>query len=441
MEPRPQNSVPPSVLPKSDSPSAEPLAEVLAKRCAFLQITDEDCRRVRLLAPLFEVYADEFIGRFYDHLLSFPATARFLTDSELVSRLRRLQGQYFNSLLRAELGPAYVEERQRIGQVHAMVGLEPQWFLGAFAQYLQHCFPHFARHAASSVETYAAAMQSLLKLILLDIGLALDAYWGQFTGHLQKALELYAQSNAELREFAHLTSHDLRTPLATVSALCEEFLDEFGGQVPAEGRRLIEAARTRVLKTKVMIDDLLSASEAAAQADQRSSVPTRSVLDEVVARVRAEIGARPILLELPDTLPDVFAHPGRLHEVFYQLLSNAVKFMDKEPGLIQITAEPGTEAHGFCVADNGPGIAEEDRTKIFAPFHRLRQHRHIPGSGLGLYFVRMIVEEQGGRIWVESRLGEGSRFCFVLPAAEFPNHLKPNPRGRVSPTTDRASGG
>jgi signal transduction histidine kinase len=395
--------------------SAEMRAEVLATRCSFLEITDEDCIRVRALAPLFHSVAEEFIDRFYAHLLAFPPTATFLQDPVVVKRLKDLQMGYFASLFRAELGPAYVEERQRIGQVHAVVGLEPQWFLGAFSQYLQQCFTHFASCAPAEAAQHVAGMQSLLKLVVLDIGLALDAYWAQFTDHLQKVLELYAQSNAELREFAHLTSHDLRTPLATISALCEEFLDEFGEKVPAAGRQLIEAARARTLRTKGMIDELLSASEAAAQPHQRAIVSVRSLLDDVVGRLRPEIEDRPIAIEIPDALPEVYAHPGRLREVFYQLLSNAVKFTDKEPGVITVTAESGMKDHVFCVADKGTGISESDQGRIFAPFHRLRQHRHLPGSGLGLYFVRKIVEEQGGRIWVESEPGLGSRFYVALP--------------------------
>jgi signal transduction histidine kinase len=389
--------------------------DVLAARRAFLQITEEDRRRVQGLSPAFRTFVDEFVERFYAHLFAFPATAGLLQDPELVARLKTLQKRYFESLIEADLRSDYVENRRRIGHAHAEVGLEPQWFLGAFNQYVQHCFGYFASLPGQDVHEYSAATLSLMKFIFLDIGLALDAYFARSTEQLRTALALYDQSNAELREFAHLVSHDLKTPLATVSGLCEEFLDEFGSTVPAEARQLIEAARNRTMKTKGLIDELLSMSESAGQPAQRARVSMRSLLDEVLDWVRLEIGDRTIHVEVPDQMPEIYTHPERFREVFRQLLSNAVKFMDKEPGSVRVTVEQVGDEHVFCVADNGPGVAESDQDRIFAPFQRLPQHRNQPGSGLGLYFVRRIVEEKGGRVWVQSKLGEGSRFYVALP--------------------------
>src|SRR5262249_53729122 len=147
----------------------------------------------------------------------------------------------------------------------------------------------------------------------------------------------------------------------------------------------------------------------------RARVSTRSMLDEVLDRIRLEIGDRAIHIDVPDQMPEFDGHPGRFREIFYQLLANAVKFMDKEPGEIRVTVEQAADEHVFCVADNGPGISETDARRIFAPFQRLSQHCDRPGSGLGLYFVRRMVEQHGGRVWVESRVGEGSRFYVALP--------------------------
>jgi signal transduction histidine kinase len=358
---------------------------------------------------------DRFIEDFYAHLAAFPATAQFLQDPTLIRRLKTTQKQYFDSLLDATFTPGYVEERRRIGRAHADVGLAPQWFLGAFNLYIQHCFTCMTDRPAQEASEFLAGLRALLKFIMLDVGLALDAYYARSTEQLDQALQLYAQSNTALREFAQLASHDLKTPLATVASLCEEFLDEFGPQVPAEGRQLIEAARTRAMKMKGMIDALLAASEAAAQPGQRARLSTRSLLDEVLARIRLEAPDSAVRLEVPDDLPEVYAHPGRLHEVFYQLLANAVKFTERESGVIRVSVARADKEWVFCIADNGPGIPAADLERIFAPFQRLAQHRHLPGSGLGLYFVRMIVEEQGGWVRVESTVGQGSKFYFALP--------------------------
>ena len=391
---------------------------MLAARVAFLQISDEDCRRVRALAPAFQAVTRQFVERFYSHLLAEPATAGFLTNPELVERLKQKQKQYFDSLLKCELDGQYVDERRRVGLAHALIELEPQWFLGAYNQFIQYCFRYFSEHATANLDEYVESTLSLLKLILLDIGLTLDAYFARSTEQLSSALELLARSNAELKEFALLVTHDLKTPLGTVAALCEEFLDEFGEQVPAAGRELIEAARSQTMKTSHMVEDLLSMSEAVARPEQRRQIAIRTVLDEVLEQLRPEIEARNVRVVVPDRMPEVYVHPGRLREVFTNLVSNAVKFLDKQPGLVQISAERKRDQCILCVADNGPGIAESDRIKIFVPFQRLPQHRGHAGSGLGLHFVQTIVNEQGGEVWVESTVGEGSRFFVSLPAAK-----------------------
>jgi signal transduction histidine kinase len=390
---------------------------MLAERCGFLRLTAEDLDNVRALGPFLRATARDFIDGFYDHLKRFPSTAVFLRDERLVQRLKGTQLAYLESLLRADLGPAWVADRRRIGERHAEVGLEPPWFLGTFSLYIQHAFTSIESLPAAEHGSPFAGLRSLMKLILLDIGLALDAYYDRSTNNLRQALALYTQSNTELREFARLASHDLKTPLATIAGLCEEFLDEFGATTPPEGRQLIQAARERTLKMKGMIDELLAISEAAAQPGQRRRVSLRGLVDEALERVRVDYGRTSIEVVVPDDMPEVVAHPARLREVLFHLLANAVKYIDKEPGRVELGVTTHAGQIHLRISDNGPGIEAADLDRIFAPFRRLAKHRQIPGHGLGLYVVRQIVEEQGGKVWCESAVGVGSVFHIVLPAS------------------------
>ena len=403
-------------MPGPNPPGETPLSEVLAQRLAFLEISDADVERVRGLSDLFDSFLDGFGEQFFTHLLANPVTASFLTDAAVVARLKQAIKGYFESLLRARIDVDYVVNRRWIGEVHAEIGLEPQWFLGAYNQYLQYTLRQFAVHCGGDLGLYVEGMLALLKLLKLDMGLALDAYFAQSTEQLRTALRLLARSNVQLEEFAHLASHELKSPLAVVANLCEEFLDEFGPQVPAEGRALIEAARSKSLKLSWMIGELLEISEVTGQEDKRVRVATRRLLDEVLERLRPEIEGRPIEISVPDQLPEIYAHPGRLREVFYNVLSNAVKFLDKGDGRIRLSIETAHGEHIFSISDNGPGIADTDLPQIFAPFRRLPQHRNKSGSGLGLYFVKMFVEEEGGHVWVQSHVGEGTQFFIGLPA-------------------------
>lgn len=398
------------------SQAAESSRVDLQRRLEYLGLTEADADRLRTMLPDFDASGDAFVEAFYEHLFAFNETKQFLNDSEMVARLRTLQRAHFKSLLEAEWSEEYVEERTSVGRAHAHVGLSPQWFLGAHSLYVQHCLRGLMGNADGKADENAEKGLTLMKVIFLDIGLTLDAYFDQSTEELRQALDLYWRANDELRRFAQLASHDLKTPIATVANLCDETLDEFGDEMPEGARELIRSARDRVFKTSTMIDELLESTLRAHEEESFGVVDLGEVFSDILDRLKKKMAEKDVEVSLPNTFPKVRGDRARFREAIYNLLANAVKFMDKSPGQIDVTAEieeGGTQCV-VSITDNGPGIPESELQRIFVPFHRLNEHRDTPGSGLGLYFTMYLLEREGGRIWAESKLGQGSCFRMQL---------------------------
>jgi signal transduction histidine kinase len=402
--------------PPEHTAAAENRAD-LDRRLAFLQLEPGDARTLRSLRKFCGEYMAAFVQSFYRHLFSFDETARFLRDPELVRRLKKAQQAHFESMLDADWNEEYVVRHRRIGDAHAAVGIEPAYFLGAYNQYVQFFLQAFSEREPGISREFAERIGTLLKAVLLDIGLTLDAYFDQATQAMRTALEMLLQANTELRQFAQFTSHDLKTPLATVINLCDESLDEFGEEMPDEARRLIEAARNQTFRMSAMIDELLSATISLPAEKDLQEASSELALTEAVDRVRSLLDKKRIELTMPDQFPWVMGDRVRLREAFYNLLSNAVKFIDKQPGRISIGIEIRGNECVFSIADNGPGIPPDELDRVFAPFRRLPIHRDQPGSGLGLYFTKNLIEQQGGRVWAESEPGLGSRFYILLKRA------------------------
>jgi signal transduction histidine kinase len=400
------NEEPPTAAPRS-----------LPERLAYLQIDDADRQRLSELAPQLNAQATAFVDTFYRHLFQFEETAQFLRDPELVARLKEKQRAHLQSMLEADWNEAFVERRFRVGDAHAQVGISPEIFLGAFNQYLQFCTRHLAADFDAPARECAEQVLSLQKAVFLDIGLTLEAYFSQATQSLRQALDLLYRANADLRQFAHLTSHDLKTPLATMANFCDEALDEFRGEMPDEAARLIEAARNRAFRMSQTIDELLSSTMSLHTEQALSEVSSQQAMAEAVDRIQPLLDQKAISLTVADGLPVVMGDPARLCEVFYNLLSNAIKFIDKRKGRIEVATMNRDDECIFSITDNGPGIPAEELERVFVPFRRLPNHRDIPGSGLGLYFTKAMVELQNGRVWVESHAGEGCRFYVLLKLA------------------------
>ncbi len=386
--------------------------EDLEGRLAFMDLSPEDAARLRECKQRVVSKLDGLLETVFDHLLQFAEPQRLLQDSDTVQRLKASMRQLFELMLDAHWDQPYAERRRDVGRVHAERGVEPRYFLGAYSRVLEELLKTLLAETEGG-ERFAWLI-SLVKAAFLDIGLTLDEYFAQSTRDLRKALQMYWDANNELKQFAHLTSHDLKTPLATVANLCDEVLDEFGDQIPSEARQLIISARRTVFRMSSTVDELLSTSISNDTVGLEDEVSTTEVIQEAIERARPELEKKDIQLVVPESFPNVVANKVQLREIFYNLLSNAAKYMDKPIGYIEISVRTTDSECIISVRDNGPGIPKEYHKRIFAPFHRLSMHRDKAGSGLGLYFTKYLVEQQGGRIWVESEVGRGSVFHVAL---------------------------
>jgi signal transduction histidine kinase len=230
----------------------------------------------------------------------------------------------------------------------------------------------------------------------------------------ERTAELEA-ANKELESFSYSVSHDLRAPLRAIDGYTRVLEEDCADKLDDEGRRLLGVVRERAQRMGVLIDELLDFSRlgrsplAAAPLDMETLA--RSALDEAVAAAGA---ARPHCEIGP--LPSATGDASLIRQVWLNLLSNAIKFSGRngEPAIRVTGAIDGAE-HVYGVKDNGAGFDMRYYDKLFGVFQRLHRTEDYPGTGVGLAIVKRVVERHGGRVWAESRPGEGAAFYFSLP--------------------------
>lgn len=148
----------------------------IARRKAFLEFGDDDVARLQQLHAVLQGYAAEFSEAFYEHILSFDETRALVSDPQTLVRLQRTQASYFEGLTAGRYDEEYVFHRLRVGMVHHRVGLAPTWYLGAYAKYLIELLPEIQRRLGDAPEQFVGTVQSLIKIVLFDMGLAIDTY-------------------------------------------------------------------------------------------------------------------------------------------------------------------------------------------------------------------------------------------------------------------------
>src|SRR3569832_1319429 len=231
---------------------------------------------------------------------------------------------------------------------------------------------------------------------------------------LQRTNDALVRSNIELQLFAYIASHDLQSPLRSISGFLQLLSAEYLGKFDAQADDWIGRAVHSLKQMQTLIRDLLAYSRVDSHARPFKPVPFRAVLDDAVALLDVAITDTQAEVSCGE-LPAVLGDRSQLVQLLHNLLGNALKYHGGDSPRVYVSAEPGQDGWQFCVSDNGIGIEPQYYEKIFEIFRRLHNQQEIPGTGIGLAVCRRVVHRHGGRIWVESEPGRGSRFYFTIP--------------------------
>jgi len=230
--------------------------------------------------------------------------------------------------------------------------------------------------------------------------------------------------NKELDDFTYIVSHDLKEPLRSIDAFSKFIEQDCKDILPEEGREYIGRIRANAARMQQLIDDLLAVSRIERKKNPMEETGIHELINEVKGRLEYSIREKNVEVVVVTDLPRVICDRVRLVEVFHNLISNAVKYNDKPEPRIDIGCEGKGPFWEFYVKDNGPGIEEQYFEKVFQIFQRLGRRGDGEGSGAVLTIVKKIVEMHKGRIWVESKVGEGTTFYFTIPTVPAVSHTE-----------------
>lgn len=222
------------------------------------------------------------------------------------------------------------------------------------------------------------------------------------------------RSNRELEQFAYVASHDLQEPLRMVSSYTQLLARHFEGQLDEKAKKYIDYAVDGAVRMQRLINDLLAFARVGTRATPFKPVDTHALLGAAIKNLSVSIAeARTMITN--DDLPTVSADASQLTMVFQNLAANAIKFRGETPPHIHVSAVQRDREWVFSVKDNGIGIDEKYKDRIFIIFQRLHTREEYPGTGIGLAICKRIIEHHGGRIWFESQPGRGATFFFTIP--------------------------
>jgi light-regulated signal transduction histidine kinase (bacteriophytochrome) len=234
---------------------------------------------------------------------------------------------------------------------------------------------------------------------------------------LGRQSEELARSNVELERFAYVTSHDLQEPMRTVRSFAQLLQRRCASQLTGDAAEYLRFISDGVARMQTLINDLLTYSRVSSQGGAFAPADCNEILAMVLENLHSSIQSNRAGVTA-DPLPVVVGDATQLGQVFQNLLVNAIKFHGSRPPRIHVSAAESAGEWVFCVRDNGIGIAPEYFERIFIIFQRLHTIEEYGGTGIGLAICKKIVERHGGRIRVESAVGEGSAFYFSIPKRE-----------------------
>jgi NO-binding membrane sensor protein with MHYT domain/nitrogen-specific signal transduction histidine kinase len=233
---------------------------------------------------------------------------------------------------------------------------------------------------------------------------------------LAESMERMRSINHELEQFAYIASHDLQAPLRTIAGFARLLQRQYGSTMDLRGNEYLEHIGSSTSHMQKLISGMLEFSRAGGQM-QLDTVECEALLAKALKNLHATIAARGAEIT-HSKLPAVRGSALELTQVLQNLIGNGIKFQPGPHPKVHVSAARDGDLWHISVADQGIGIADENRNDVFKIFHRLHGDSEYEGSGIGLSICQKIIKLHGGDIWVDSKPGDGSTFHFTLKATE-----------------------
>jgi signal transduction histidine kinase len=328
-----------------------------------------------------------------------------------------------SAMLPDGIGAAIIAEegltRGSIAELAGWVAAQPPWSDTPFIVLTSAGRPTLESHRR------AQELQALGNLTLIErpvrpetiqssIRTALRARMRQY--EIRSRQEALLRANADLEQFAHSASHDLREPLRTIGVYSELLSRDYGGLLDRKGSEFLRLINSSAKRMDGLLSDLLSYAHVSSFAGETvDRTEAARALETAMENLAVAIHESSAQITIGD-MPAVRMHASHLAQVFQNLIGNAIKYRRDEDGLrIELFARRAEGYWIFTVADNGIGVPAAHKETIFGIFKRLHSNGKYPGNGMGLAICQRIVERYGGRIWVESEPGQGAQFSFTVP--------------------------
>ncbi len=311
--------------------------------------------------------------------------------------------------------------------------------MGLIAAHIAEMRRTEARLLSSRLETAAASTRKIKAIILYGNAVAIlillakgfVIHWEigrrnlaeqsvkQANERLERRTSELSETNIELESFSYSVAHDLRAPLRHITGYSGIFLEDYGPQIDAEGRRRLVKIGESAKRMGQLVDDLLSLSKIGLQELSLQTTELDSLLRQALRELEVESAGREIEWRIGE-LFSAECDPGLMMQVFVNLLSNAVKYTGKrDHALIEVGHMMQNSERVVFVRDNGAGFEMQYLGKLFGIFQRLHKAQDFEGTGVGLAIVQRILRKHGGRIWAEAKLGQGATFFFTLGSPEI----------------------
>lgn len=351
-------------------------------------------------------FAESIVATIQEALVVLDADDRVVSANRVFYRVFQLTEE-------EALGQVFFELHQRqwdipvLRQLLAEV-LPKQRKIDAFE--LQHKFPGIgSRTVLISARPIAGASDRSALTVLTFLNITgrkrLEAQRARMIQELESV-------NEELTNFAYVVSHDLKAPLRAIGSLADWIAADQQDRLDAEGQGHLSLLIQRVRRMDALIDGVLHYSRVGRIYAAAVEVDLNEVLHEVIDSLAPPAH---IAVRIAPGLPSIRTEKTAIRQVLQNLIANAIRYLDKPQGRIEIDCADQGESWRFSVADNGPGIEARHFERIFQLFQTLNPRDRVESTGVGLSIVKKIVEQYGGLVWVESVPGQGSTFFFTLP--------------------------